>query len=716
MKNRILDNSRIKETSLYITAAALCVLILCYFLKVWRADLRVPFFYAGDSIFWLTLTKGIVDNGWYLQNPSVGAPGGLQLYDFPAFDTAVAVIFWLFSLFTHNTAVIINLFYLLTFPLITITSLYVLRQFNLSFAPALFCSLLYAFLPYHFLRNESHLILSAYYVIPLAVLVLLWITTEELLPRTRKFILSVLICALLGLSGVYYPFFFCYLLLIAGAIGWLKLRSFRQFAIALVLVGITTATVAVSLSPSLVHLYRAGDAGIMARHPGDAEQHGLKIAQLVLPITHHRIPFFDRLKERYNEVAQVSDGVTASLGLVGTIGFLGLLAQLLYRKELIHAERGLLRDLSVLNIFALLLGIGGGLGYLIAVLFWSGIRSYNRISVFIAFFSLMAVGLGLENVCRRSQKHLIIVYVVLALVFVGAFLDQTTPAFIQDYDETKARFLNDQQFVNAIEASVPPGSMIFQLPYVPFPEEPPLYRMQDYDHFRGYLHSKNLRWSYGTVRGREGDRVQRSVAALPTEQFVQSLAFSNFTGIYLDRNGYEDNGAAKEAELTQTLQSKPLVSSNGRWVFFNIADYAARLRTKYSEAEWEQNKQLSFRPVLADWSGGFFELESRPGKSWRWCSSEGDLLLRNISNTPRTIKLEMAFATGHEQFDDFTISGLISEQLKVNSTPGLYSKTVTVPPGESVIHFRSAAKRVEAPADRRYLVFRVEDFNMTELR
>jgi phosphoglycerol transferase len=651
-----------------------------------------------------------------LQNPFVGAPNGLQLYDFPAFDTAVAAILWFFSLFTHNTALIINVFYLLTFPLITVASLYVLRQFNLSFVPALFCSLLYAFLPYHFLRNESHLILSAYYVIPLAVLVLLWITTEELLPRTRKFILSVLICILLGLSGVYYPFFFCYLLLIAGAIGSLKLRRLRPLATALVLIGITTAIVAVSLSPSLINRYRSGDAGIMARHPGDAEVHGLKIAQLVLPITHHRFPLFDKLKEHYNQFTPVSDGVTASLGIVGTIGFLGLVAQLLHRKELIQNARGLLRDLSLLNLFALLLGLAGGLGYLVAIFVWSGIRSYNRISVFIAFFSLMAVGIGLEHLFRRSRKSLTIFYLALALAFVVAFLDQTTPAFIQDYGETKARFVNDQQFVSAIEAGVPPGAMIFQLPYVPFPEEPPVNRMQDYDHFRGYLHSKTLRWSYGAVRNREGDRVQKVVAGLPTDEFVESLAFANFTGIYLDRDGYEDHGAAKEAELSRIVQSKPLISSNGRWVFFNITDFARNLRTKYSDAEWEENKQLSFHPVLEDWSGGFFQLESRPGKTWRWCSSEGELHLRNISHRPRMIKLEMAFATGYEQFDDFHISGLISEQLKVNSTPSFYSKTITVPPGESVITFRSTARRVEAPLDTRYLVFRIEDFKMTELQ
>ncbi len=75
--------------------------------------------------------------------------------------------------------------------------------------------------------------------------------------------------------------------------------------------------------------------------------------------------------------------------------------------------------------------------------------------------------------------------------------------------------------------------------------------MHDYDHFRGYLHSKNLRWSYGTIKNRDGDRAQAVVAALPTEQFVQALAFAGFSGIYFDRDGYEDGGAAQDRGTVQ---------------------------------------------------------------------------------------------------------------------------------------------------------------------
>jgi len=270
--------------------------------------------------------------------------------------------------------------------------------------------------------------------------------------------------------------------------------------------------------------------------------------------------------------------------------------------------------------------------------------------------------------------------------------------------------------VKSIEASVPAGAMIFQLPYIPFPEFPKVNRMDAYDHFRGYLHSRNLRWSYGAIKNRDGDRAQQRVAELPAEEFVKTLVMGGFSGIYLDRFGYEDGGAAREAELSNLLQTAPLISSNNRLVFFNLADYGRRLRANYSDDEWKARQQTSFYPVLVDWKGGFSGLESRPGKTWRWCSSEGELVLRNTSQRPRTVKLEMSFATGYEQLDDFVITGLISEQLKLNSSPAFYSKTVTLPPGVSVIHFHSAAKRVDAPGDDRVLVFRVEDFKMTELQ
>ena len=715
MKQWILNNNRITRSSQYIAAVAVCLVMLTFILKLWQADLRVPFYYTGDSLFWAVCIKGVIQNGWYWQNPFLGAPGILQMYEFPGLDNGVMALMWLISLVTHNPFVVMNLYYLLSFPLVTVSALYVLRHFNLSYVPALFVSLLYAFLPFHFMRNEHHLILNAYYVVPLAIMVMLWLTTEMLGTRSRKTVIAVVICILLGCSGVYYPFFFCFLLLIAGAIGVFKFRRVRPLVMAVVFVGVTTATLLVNLSPSFIYQRKYGHAGAMLRIPQEAESYGLRISQLLLPITVHRISLLDRMKRFHNASTLITENDSASLGIIGSIGFLCLLAQLLYRKELVADAGGLFHDLSALNIFAVLLGTIGAFGLLFAIYVSSAIRCYNRISVYIAFFSFMAVAYGLETVYRRTRKNRSIFYVLLVAALIVGTLDQTSTWYVPVYAANKAQFDSDKEFVNRIEATLPPGSLIFQLPYTQFPEAVPSGKMLDYDHFRAYAHSKNLRWSYATIKNRDTDRAQQRVASLPPEEFVKEIAFAGFSGLYIDRVGYEDNGITVEAAFSKILQAKPLNSQDGRLLFFNLTDYGRSLREKYSESQWEVKKELSFHPLLVDWGGGFSGYESSPVKNWRWCSNDGELHIKNTARLPRTIKIEMAFATGYPELDDFSISGAISDQLKVNYTPVPYSKTFTVQPGESVIYFHSAAKRIYEPRDTRFLVFRIEDFKLTEL-
>jgi hypothetical protein len=62
-------------------------------LRLWEANLRVPFVYdatdhppltyAPDAPYYLMLTKGIVEHGSYLRIPNLGWPFSLQLYDNP---------------------------------------------------------------------------------------------------------------------------------------------------------------------------------------------------------------------------------------------------------------------------------------------------------------------------------------------------------------------------------------------------------------------------------------------------------------------------------------------------------------------------------------------------------------------------------------------------------------------------------------------------------
>ncbi len=73
-----------KALAAYVGSTILSLLILALVMQLWRADMTIPFSYGGgDEILHGTLTKGVMDNRWYLHNRFVGMPTGLILTRFP---------------------------------------------------------------------------------------------------------------------------------------------------------------------------------------------------------------------------------------------------------------------------------------------------------------------------------------------------------------------------------------------------------------------------------------------------------------------------------------------------------------------------------------------------------------------------------------------------------------------------------------------------------
>jgi phosphoglycerol transferase len=737
----MLSNRSTRTVAEYAAALVLCVLILVCVTKLWRADLRVPFEYGGDALFHGMVIKGIIDNGWYLRNNSIGMPGGSELFYFPMADNMHFLLIKFFSLFTHDYALILNLYFLLTFPLTAVSSLYVLRHFRISYLIAVWGSLLYTFLPYHLLRNEHHLVLAGYYIVPLMIMVILWIASGRLLSsgasdkkrvarlnlRNKRFLASVVICLFIASGGLgYYAFFAGFFLLIAGIASASYWKSIRHLIVALALIAVVFFGLLVNLLPNMIYLWRQSETRVVIRESGEAELYGLKISQLLLPIDRHRLAPLSTLKDKYNQTAPlVNENGNASLGIVGSIGFLTLLGWLLFWKPRMREKAdddtaALLSHLSILNISGVLLATIGGFASLFALLISPQLRSYNRISVYLAFFSLFAVVLILEGVWRRraaSRRARTLFVAILAVVLLLGVLDQTGKGiFVPQYAAISSENASDADFIRRIEATVPSNSMIFQLPYVPFPENPAVNRMSDYEHFRPYLHSQKLRWSYGTIRDLANDRWQRSTSSLPADQFLEAIALAGFGGIYIDRGGYTDLGADIEAKLRGLLGSEPLVSTNGRMLFFDLAEYNRKL-AKTSAEELDAKRQIFLHPVTPQWTGGFSGLETSGSLDWRWCSSQGELVFDNTLNKDRKVQLTMELASGYPEPANLTLEGpLISEKLKINLQPMDFSRTITIPPGRHVIRFTCDARRVEAPLDPRVLVFKVLSFRFEEIK
>lgn len=588
----------------YATAAVLSLAVCALGIRLWCLDLNVPLSYSDDGLWTSAVIKGMIENGWYLTNPNLGAPGVQCLADYPNSDTLHLCIFKLIAILIPSYGAVLNIYYILTYPLTTITSLFVLRHFRFSFLTAIAGSLLYTFLPYHFYRGEHHIFLAAYYLVPLVIMVCLWIFLDTATPffsshdDNPRFRLNrygfggLLICFLVASSGVYYAFFACVFLLTSGACASLFRGRAYPLVSAAILICVLVGGVLLNLIPHALYVTSHGSnpgAFSSNRSIGQAEEYGLKFVQLVLPQKEHRLPLLGNVTQRYGQSAPfVNENDMVSLGFIGTVGFLVLLGRVLYRKPQNKPRQKLADALAALNITALGLGTVGGVGVLVSLFLTPSIRSYNRICIYIAFVSIMMIVVLLEKLRRhwhgsRGGQYAVMGAIILA-VGVG-LLDQTGSGFGVPGDLNRVAFDNDAAFVQAIESSVPEGSMVFQLPYVAFPELGTIEQMTDYQHFRPYLHSRSLRWSFGAMRGRDADAWQRGISNLGTPAMVEALANAGFKGIHLNRSGFPDRGAALEAQLSRLLSDEGLTSGDKNMVFFSLMGYADRLKKDRSRAD-----------------------------------------------------------------------------------------------------------------------------------
>jgi hypothetical protein len=701
-------------------------------LRLWRADLRIPFDYSGDTLFNLMAVKGVLEHGGYNENPSLGAPFGQDLYDLAMASDRLNL--WLIEglgFLSSDPAAVMNLFYLLTFPLTALSAFLCLRLLGASAGVSTVCSLLYSLLPYHFWRGEDHLLLSAYYSVPLAAYLIVSVLAGNRVFVRRggnargitayasgRSLLALAFCVVVGSTGVYYAAFTIALVIAAALLALVARRDGRALATGAVLVAIITATVAANLYPTIRHELENGRNDSITRTPQESELFSLVPIALILPRDDHRIGFLADRTRRYSKSTLLRSEGGQSLGTVATVGLVwllavGLLATMMPRRRV--ADQ-LTRHLAVLVLVAILVGTIGGLSSLVAYLVTPQLRAWNRISIFIAFFCLVAVALLLERARNsfrsRGWGRTAFAGLLAAILAVGA-LDQTSDRSIPAYGVLEQEYRNDAAFARAIETRLPPGASVFQLPHVPFPEAPPFWRLDVYDPLRGYLHSRDLRWSYGAMKGRPEDWAAE-LGAKPLSLVLPAVAASGFEGIYVDRFAYADNGQATKAEIARIVRSDPLVGASGRAYFFDLRAYARRLRLTHTASDLSALRQVTLEPVIVSERGGFSPLGRDGVTASRDGGQEAELELVNPSNTPRDVVIAASLESTSRIATDVTISfgDGISRRLTATRSGTPFNLSLNLQPGPNVVRF--TLDLPPPPAPRPPPGFRLVSFRVIE--
>ncbi|MCS5734872.1 hypothetical protein [Herbiconiux daphne] len=599
----------------YALAALLSLVAVWFGLDLWHLDWRVPLYYTGDALAVGSHFKTIIETGWFTHQPDLGAPYGQFYNDYPQADNLHFIAASVLRVFTSDFGALMNISFVIGFPLAAVTAVWFLRLVGVSRTLSVALGVAFSIAPYHFIKGEGHLFLAAYFVVPLALGILYLVATgQPVWSRrilSRRNLATVGILVLLGTASSYYSVFVALVLAVAGLAKLWQTHAWRRFFGAAAAGLVIAFTMFLNLLPDLIYrLANGANEAVLVRSPPEAELYSFKIASLLLPVPGHRFAPFANLRQLYDTYYPLPSEAPA-LGLIAAAGFVALIVFAVYflltaGKTRWRAPRSYVRTLSVLSgltLVAFLFGTVGGLSTLLSFVDFP-IRSWNRIAILIAMLALAAVGLLLDRAVRsvmrraerraaardasaldaasgyggigasaasaaRPRRRWLVAVPLAVLLMVLAVWDQIPPIDHAARAATVASFDSDEAFTKQVEQTVASGCLLYQLPYIAFPESPPVNGATDADELRPFLHSTDLRWSAGGIKGRAPVDEVGALASLPVPALVMALKGIDACGIVVDRAAYADGGAAVVDQLESVTgdAASSFDSPDGRFSF-----------------------------------------------------------------------------------------------------------------------------------------------------
>jgi hypothetical protein len=523
------------------------------------AQWSVPAEYTGESLEILARIKAASEGDLAPLQPQVmsrlGAPFGANWSAYPSSDM---LLVWTLGQVARVTGVAVaaNLALLLA-VLSAAWSFYACaRWLRLQWEWAMAGALLFAFTFQTFNRGLQHLLIAFSWTVPLAILSVALVASSRRMHWRSKWGAVVLVSALgIGVSNPYLLFLYLQLMglaLLAHLAGgrW-RAENVQVGAAALALA--LAALALVQAHPWLYATDTAADSPL-ERNYGGTEMYALKPLELAVPPATHRwepMGFFGQRYLRWSDWRS-TEAFAPYLGLVGLAGLVwlgGAAAWAIWRRRRVPGA-------ALTTGWVLAFASVGGVTNFFA--FFTGLalfRASNRFSVFISAAVLLFLVARLSRWGRAWPAGWRRLGAVGLVVF--GLADQLPRPMAAERREAMARMArNDVEFGRRLEAALPAGAMVFQLPVISFPEAPPQYQLGDSEHFRPFVATETLRFSYGSLKGRSRGQWQRDLARLTTTEQIQALESYGFAAIYLNRRGFADRGEALLAELAALGRSE----------------------------------------------------------------------------------------------------------------------------------------------------------------
>lgn len=305
------------------------------------------------------------------------------------------------------------------------------------------------------------------------------------------------------------------------------------------------------------------------------EAGSFKVVHAVLPVFAN---VFGPVNEALEQFAVVEQDDYFTLGVLSGTGFIYSIIKLFPSCKAQDAKTKLARACGLCNAFIVLLGMKGGISSIIAAAVTTGIRNYNRICVYLAVFSLIAFAVLLEKILARIQTAAGTVrrraaYGVLSLAMVIGILLSVSVSHvyydvfdIASYELRKAEHDAWHDYIGRVEAEVPEGGMIFELPK----DVDDAYTAELMTKGRLYELSIPAIVSTHTVWSYAGGWKPDTTLGEDAQGYLEQVKEKGFCGIYLDALLYHDDSYKDQTEILSEYLGEPLVCSEGRRFFYRL--------------------------------------------------------------------------------------------------------------------------------------------------
>lgn len=567
----------VDKKNLWVWPDSLLVIVISVlwggiYLFVQTNGFYLPPSYQGDGLWYGMIAKNLSEGNPWAETLRLGAPFGQALWDFPYFYWIHIVLLKGLVLLFDNIFLALNAFVLISYGAVAFFSYFSFRVIGLDRRFAIVASVIFAGLPYHFMRHGGHMFLAAYFCIPIAFAAAYTVALSSERIRNKFLVISGVLC---GGCGIYYIVIalWCMLFAIWIGIGKFKIRLRNS----MLFLGTLFLSASANLIPHILYWLKEGyNPSAVVRQFNSIEHYELRVINLLLPQPSHILTLFHNLTDYYASNAYfVNENMSASLGILGGTGFI-LSLVILFRKA-VKLDKKVVDSvdnfewLAKFNLWILCFSIAGGVGTIISYYIGPYIRALCRFSIIIGLISLSILFLKLQYQLIRYRVSSRLIKIFLIVILGLAILDQTPTIDCHKKEEILKQFNSDRLFVKGIEEFLDDKKPILVLPYLEFPEGSTKDLKDPYTPLRLYIHSKKLHQSYGVTKGRLGDLWFRTLNELPRDQMLENIIASGFQGIILfDQTLRPLQEVSLEKELEKYLGNPTLQSAQKDISFYKL--------------------------------------------------------------------------------------------------------------------------------------------------